>query len=194
MAVPPDGLRVEVEKCLITWAHARLDIEELHRLNTPGAMVALVLIVRIMIIGETAPAVMASLEEAMEGEATDARPIVEAINTAVRQRNLRCGYEAATDVTLDTGGEEREPPSLRDLSNSLGVYLEVTWFGRRAFDRLLHMQSTGAMHAIQLTQRIYTAGESIAAVMQSVTDEDLPGLFTALDSALTDYPQTQKHK
>lgn len=193
MVTEPRNLRTEIEQCLITWVHSRCDIEELQRLNTPGAMVALLLVFRIMGLGETARTIMDSLERDIEAGALDARPVVEAINLAVRRRNTRLGCDGAgTDVVPGEGDDEEWRPSPWDTATSLGSYLEITWFARRASDRLLRMQSSrGATLAMWLVQRLYAAGDPLAEVMRTVGDDDLPELFAALDSALTDYPDKQ---
>jgi hypothetical protein len=195
----PRTLREEIEECLITWVHARCDIEELQRQHTPGAMIALLLTFRITVLGEDTRALIDSLEKDIEAGTVDARPVVEAINLAVKGRRACLGYDdepgsAVQDLEEDSEEDEDEGgrAALWFLSASLGSYLEMVWFGRRASDRLLRMQpSRGSTLATWLVQRLYTAGEPLAEVMKTVADEDLPELFAALDRALTDYPDRQ---
>ena len=142
MGIAPDatrftGMRFALAMCLIPWAHARRDLEELHRLRTPGAREVLALLFRRMLVEEQVSSGLASVDDHLWPA------MASAIACAVRLRNASFGYDAMEPVTV---------PSLWSREERGEVYLQRALEVACATRRLLRVASPQAGAVCQLAR------------------------------------------
>lgn len=64
----------------------------------------------------------------------------------------------------------------------------AAWWLKQVTERLLRLESPGAQYATWPVQRLYTFGEPLSSVVQSIKEADLPELGEVLDHAQQDGP------
>lgn len=170
-------MKRNIEQAVTTWAHARVEVEAMGHMETPGADRALALINRIM-LGETPSQILPCVRD------QELVAILNALEMARKARNTHFNYES-TELP-DIESPEYATQSSWSLRNQVACVLEIYWFVRRSSKRLMGEEGPGTEQARRIVHRISVMGEDRTVVVNGLESSHALSVLEVLDRVQND--------